>query len=505
MQQTRVSHGCCIFFVPAYIVEMNKRGMSVNSDFATISNCLNEAQRVALQFLEKLMSGQFDEHLRASWVEIKGDMADSPQRVQALIAGCEELSAKHQEIVHACDHLNKDLARDGISMDLVLEQRSADDAEIPAKWYCQASKSRMRFLQTTEKIFKTEREVSDYLKSQLEEIKPAKGKRHVIIPIEIQDGPERAKSPWHKPAKLGPFTKRLISGAVKVLRPGVFLFVAAGKDARNKAETFLLMDAKKDDGDDCLPAPVEVSLISTSFGKDTTSGGGSAGSFQARNVETIFGQTTKAAGWRTLRKMNNIFDNGKTSFNNDLPLTKIAPRDEMQTTKQQKIDIWKGIEGSPATIDFTNCDPIPEEKAARRKWARKNGLNAFNVGYNVVSWESLGPMNWMELFKVCKAPVTYTIDLWGGSGKKTAASVSMPFQTRTLVSSSPHAEHILKVADLQLIREMTRQGSFWWEQEGHAEVESAFPQLFRTMDVDAVEPLVSDTEDEAEVEKTDEK
>ena len=333
------------------------------------------------------------------------------------------------------------------------------------------------------------------MKLQIEEIKPAKGKRHIIIPIDIQDGPERTKAPWIKAAKVGAFTSRLIKGAVQVLRPGVFLFVAAGKDSRNKYEVFGMLDKAKGHDNEELSMPVEVSLIGSVAAPSFAAGGGggSAGSFQAHNVEVVFGQTSKSAGWRTMRKTK--FDDNKSSFGNDLALKKIPPRDQLQVTKEQKETIWNNIEGCPTQFDWTNLEKPPEDKEAKRKWARKKHLNAFNVGYNVVSWDALGPINWTDRLKVCKAPVTYAIDLWSGSGHKSAASVSMPFHTRTIVSNSAHTEHCLKVSDLQMIREMGREGSFWWEKEAHEQVESAFPALFRE-DNGGVQPLISDSENE---------
>ena len=511
------------FPTTAYVMEMNKLGKSVSSNFPAKMQALNEPQRLACSFVEKVANGEKDDLLRQAWVALKGDMADTPARFSALMAASDELKASYNEIMHALDFLTKHVVekKDGLSVASLMdtevpsdcvgageqEQRGSEEAasnngteDICARLFCNASRNRMKHQQIIGRgAFKSKQDVTDFLNFQIAEMLPSKGQRHIVIPIDIAEGPERAKSPWHKQAKLSNFMQNLIQGAVAVMRPGIFLFVSAGRDPECKYQVFQLMNDKKGHEMEELPSPAEVTLVGGGIAvRDVSKGGASAGSFQARNVQTVWALTSKSCNWRTVKKMQNIFDKGKTSFRNDMELRMCPPRDELQISKEEKLAIWKDIEGVPTSFDYSNLAPLPEDAGKKRSHCRKHHLNALVHGYNLVAWGALDTWNWMELYKVCRAPVTFVVDVWAGAGKKSAASVSMPFNTRTVTSCVTHTEHCLKVSDLQMLRETGREGSFWWKKEAHDEVNAAFPSLFRDFDVNTERmSLISDDEQES--------
>ena len=485
------------FPTSTYLMAMQRLGKSIQSDLPTHLAQCNEAQRQGCVFLEKLLSGEYDEYLRKAWVEIKGSMANTPEQLAAFIAGSDELTAAYNEVMHAVDFLTKNVVdkQDGISMSSIIPapisssdsgnatKADSSDPDAAAEWLCKASKNRMKYQQTIEKEWKKEEDVSGCLTSQFSEMKPVKSKRHVIIAIDVCDGPEQATSPWCKEPKLGAFTVRLIKGAVKCMRPGVFLFVGCGSHPRNKASIFqLLVDKKGDDGEE-LPMPTEISLVGQGLlAQRGVIGGGNAGCFQAGNVASVFGLASKACNWRTLKKSPQLLDSKKSSHANDMPLHKVPPRDQLQVTMEEKVAIWKSIEGIPHEFDAQNMSQPPEDKEERTKWKRRHNLNSLVMGYTLVSWHAVEIHNWMELYNVCKAPVTFVIDLWGGGGKKSAAAVSIPAQVRTVVNNARHAEHCLRVTDLQILKEFGRTGSFWHEKDSQDEIEKAFPSLFREDD-----------------------
>ena len=501
------------FPTSSYIMSMQKAGISVTSTFPKEMQQMQQHQQLACKFCERLRNGDFDSEFRALWKYVKGELPCNGDKVEFIIEHeqCSELAAAWHEVMQALDHLSSNvvngLTYDSLGLqssskveddaergqgDTTLGDRSSDgkpDGDGRQEIFAKATQGRLKWLDSTVHKFKSEKDVTDYINHLLIEYKPEKHRRHVLIPIDIQDGPESDKCPWAKQARLSDEIKMVINGAVKACRPGVFIFVSAGRLPKNKYESYCALDGKKGFNDEELSSPVEITFIGQAHHTSKMFGGRS-GSFQARNCETIHGITAKSSGWRSLKKKNCIFDSQKSSYSNDFKLTKILPRDQLQISKELKQDIWE--DSAKTVFDFTNLEMEPSDADGRAKWARRHLMSKKVKGCNPLVWDGLESPDWMELFSVCMAPVTYCIDLQAGAGKKAAAACSMPIKTQSVCRNSAHLQHVLKVVDIQIVREMCRASCFWWQKDSCEQVQNAFPDLFRDGDDESLMSTDSD-------------
>ncbi len=289
--------------------------------------------------------------------------------------------------------------------------------------------------------------------------------------------------PWTNHGELRGYMKIVISGSIAAIQPGVFVFITAGTLPSNKYQVWSLCDKKHGREGMELATPVVLSLVSDNRGGPS---GASAGAFQARNVEAVFGLTTKSFNWRALKKNRQLMDRMFSTFANDLKIQKVAPRDQLQVTKEMKLQYMKAMVSTNLRLHLANLEKPPADRDDKRKWKRRHAISRKVANLLPLVWDTVEAADWMEIYHAVKAPSnTVIIDPQGGAGTKVAAAVSLGFVTRSCVFSEQHAQHLLQVCDFQVIKEMTRDGSCWWEKELHEKITDAFPQLLRTSINDA--------------------
>ncbi len=113
-------------------------------------------------------------------------------------------------------------------------EEESEDSKLQKDLLTKSALGRMeQFSSTVKKQPWSPVNVTDWLKECIADIKPQYGKRHVIIPVDVEDGTEPDKHPWLKHVKVGRQCLDIINGSVAVLAPGVFLLVACGLRFKN--------------------------------------------------------------------------------------------------------------------------------------------------------------------------------------------------------------------------------------------------------------------------------
>ena len=341
---------------------------------------------------------------------------------------------------------------------------------------------------------------AECLNAEIEAVQPKFKAKHVLIPIDVSEGPERSKRPWadHPRVAGNSVLVETIAGALNCIRPGVFVMIACGTHVANKFEVFKMMREEKGFSGADLGWPLETVLVeaehSVSFGARKN------GVSQAKNCETVLTVTAKAGSdMYKLKKKKRLFADQKTSFSCDIAKEVQAPALSLQLNSDGKSQMLQPWLSRNFKWDLACLDDIPEEMD-KRKYFKRNRLSNRTRNCFPLVWALKTKAVWMEIlnpFVLPKPLKTYVFDILAGGGMKLAAALALPVTfAKAVCLNVQHEQHVLQVADLELVKEFGRQDSYWWMKDSAEEIQGLFEKYFKLQVTEAEEDDSDGSSDE---------
>ena len=330
-------------------------------------------------------------------------------------------------------------------------------------------------------------DITAWLNKEIEEAAPAFKKKHVLIPIDASDALERAR-PWQRGAKFESDNEmvNLLTGCLNAVRPGVFVVVACGSRPQNKYEVFSVIKASKGYAGEALASPVETVLVEPECGKSKKSGVA-----QGRNVETVMTiASAKHCDWHKMKKKVRLFDEKKTTWSLDMALEYQPPSLALQLTPAAKVEMLHLKVAKSHKFDESPLAEIPDDVTRKRRWCKRHGLSKGIRGCFPLYWRCKTSKTWMEILWPLVIPSKIVLlDPFAGSGMKFSAGVCLPVASVAVCMNLKHEQHILQVADLEIVKEFCREASFWHMKESAEKINALFQQF--------VEVSIADDSDSA--------